>query len=315
MAFHKIFARTATALTHAKLLALALLWYVAPTGAMADACQDFSAVNVKGKVALPSDSAYLSTRTELLDSLLIDAVAQVNGAKIRSRETMKQKEVNGALDDRYDANTVRTLKGLVKSYSFPAEGEAIHIDPIFGKMLSLELEVIVCNRSAIDTVYVSLGEVKFPQFQDFSDQYMLSFVRDAIPPESNLRLVEDEDDVAFFDYVISGRIINISATAEDSVIKALIGNVVRTGDGKPIVDSVQYRLSATVALKAENAVDKSYTVTTQIVERIHSSAVRRDGALAQRANEFAGEAVGEVAQTLFQRIINQEGFKKPFRRQ
>ena len=283
-------------------------------GFTAEDCEDYSAVRVEGKSVLGSDTDYLKVRTQLLDSLLVDAVAQVNGAQIRVRETSMLREINGEIDSRYDARTVRASKGLVKSYSFPPDGETVISEPGLGRMLSMMVDVIVCNQAASDLVYVSMGKIAFPQFEEFSDQYLKEFVRAAIPATSKLRLIGAEDDVSFYDYVITGKILNLSTTVEDSAVKALIGNVVRTSNGRPIVDSRQYRMSATIALKAENAVDKSYTVVTKTVEKMHSSAVRTDGALEQRMNEFVGVAVGDVSELLFKKIINQEGFKQPFRR-
>lgn len=293
---------------------LIALMSIALTCFAVEECEDYTSVRVEGKSGLASDGDYLEVRTQLLNSLLVDAVAKVNGAQIRARETSLLREVNGEIDSQYDARTVRALKGLVKSYSFPPDGESTVSDRNFGKMLTMQLEVIVCDQAASDIVFVSLGDVAFPQFQEFSNEYLKEFVRAAIPAGSKLSLVGDEDDVAFYDYVITGKILNLSATVEESVLKAFLGKVVRTGNGRPIVDSKQYRISLTIALRAENAVDKSYVVITKTVERMYSSSVRPDGALAQRIDEFAGAAVGEVSGLLFKKIIDQEGFKQPFKR-
>lgn len=284
------------------------------SSASAADCEDYTAVHIEGKSGLPSDTKYLEVRTQLLDSLLADAVARVNGAQVSAREASRLSEVNGELDSSYDALSMRAVKGLIKSYSFAPDGEAVISDPNFGNMLTMALDVVVCDRSVTDTVYVALGDIAFQQFEDFTDAYLSEFIRAAIPSKSNLRLLQSVDETGFYDYIITGKVLNIATTAENSMLMAFIGNAVRTGNGKPIVDSRQYRMSATVALRAENAIDKSYTVVTHTVEKKLSAAVGTGDALAQRIDEFSGEAVGEVAGMLFEKIVNQEDFRKPFQR-
>lgn len=295
-----------------RLVVAFLCWGVAlpAVGDEMSDCEDYKSVHIEGKNGLASEADYLKSRNQLLNQLLVDAVAQVNGAEFRTRETTQLNVANGKVDDRYNQVNVRRAKGQVRSYAFAPDGETIE-DSDIGKLLKLVLDVIVCVQpGGDDSVYVTVGDIEFPGYEEFANQELTEFVRAAIPEDSKLRMVKNEGDVTYYDYVISGKIMNIAATFEDSALKAMIGNVVRTGNNKPIVESRYTRMSATIALKAQNAVDLSYTVVTETVERKVSVGMS-EGALTQRINEFAGDAVRDVSAKLFRKVLNHEGFKQP----
>lgn len=272
-------------------------------------CKDTKKVQVSGTTVLENDLEYRATRQELLESLLVEAATLVNGAEITTRRTVQTTVTDDESTKKRSKYDAIKARGVVDSYSFPMDAEYVS-ESSLGMMLNLTVDVVVCDQSGIDPpIYIAIEDIILKKFEEAEGESLSYVVAGAMPADSSLRYVRDEEMSPYRDFVISGQILSVAATAERSRLRESINTVVRINGEQPFREERIVRLSAIIQLMAYNVAQDSYALISETIEdRIPWPG--NDEALSQKVDEFIGAALNEASIELYRKIIKNEGFKR-----
>jgi hypothetical protein len=274
-----------------------------------DFCPITKLVRVEDTERNVSEVDYRKKRNRLLDHLLTEAVERVNGVETFARSSSKIDLNNDVLNMHTRQKNIQKSQGFVKSYSFPSNGEEV-LETESGLTITLRLDVIVCDHSNLEgRIFIAVGRIDFKNFEKYLVSDLSDIVASGIPPDSNIFTVKYADNSdQYYDYLITGKILSIGVTREVSGIKAVIGNVIRA-NGKPIVESRSYRLSAMIVLKADNSFDDTYTIVNETIEKQVSYSPYEES-LERYIDEFITDSLEEASKVLFLKIRAQKDFRK-----
>ena len=153
--------------------------------------------------------------------------------------------------------------------------------------------------------YVAVGEIEFKNYPTIDKSQLRELVESAAPGKSNIRIVAIDEGPELYDYVITGSILQVSATPQKNRLRSALGSSIKL-NGQKIVDPLDLRLTATIALKAESMFENTYVTVHQTVPK-RTKIRGRVGE--DYMNAFIGEALQKVAGDLFKKIQNQKDFK------
>ena len=268
-----------------------------------NSCEITKEVRSEGSEVFNLETEYRDTRNQLFRQLLIEAVERVNGVELVTRISNQVELHNSDLDTIMRTLDIEKTQGLVKSYNFPVDGELVE-DLENGSKLTLKVDVIVCDHSNLrDHLYFAIGDIKFNQFDEgyqVDQSPLRTLVASAVPPKSRITIIQNPLD-QYYDYLVTGEIHSVTAVPHISTWKAVLGGIVKTGSGRPIVDPREVRMSTVITLRAQSYFDSSYTTVHETIEDY----TRPTEALEGRIDEFTQRSLQEVAGMLYEKVAQQ----------
>lgn len=261
-------------------------------------------VQVTGREFINAGDSYSKVKQALVNELLMDAVRQGVGIEIRKRTSSSMTLADNRLSEEFKELNIEKARGYISEYAI-AQEKVVEEGGRSLLIVVIDAEVRVPKNRIMREV-VAIGDITWPAQNNAVLKQAGDLVATAYFDNPRFDLIKGDPEKEYHDWVMTGKLVGTSSRNTTSRGRA-IGNSFMQGllvNGRPVakVDERVVRVSATVYMQAENAMDKTVLSDTTTEERdFPVTAV--DNGLDQMVNKMIDDLFVKSTRNVFNKLL------------